>query len=104
METPDSIKLFEEIAFLKEHSKKLEARVDLLESCLTRQIETAHGFDEALKRYCDKLDGELTDAFGRIKNIELKFFPNLASDLDQLHRVIGEPPPEKECPHERRKP
>jgi len=44
------------------------------------------------------------DAFDRIKNIELKFFPNLATDLNQLDGIIKGDDNQKESPFERREP
>jgi hypothetical protein len=107
--------LIEEIQTLRETVAKLHARVDFLETKmgaridvleqgLSSSIKTAHGYDDALQRYCDMLKKYNDDAFDRIIHLELKVFPHLASDLDALDKVIGQTGDLPECKHEQRKP
>jgi hypothetical protein len=94
----------DEIQSLRELVAKLHARVDFLEKKHERAAKIACDCDELLTTYCDRLSADTTDAFGRIKNLELTVFPHLAADLDELHKVIGETDNQPECPQERRKP
>jgi RPA family protein len=101
----------EEVQSLRELVTKLHARVDFLEKQLERSVKTSHGFDEALcegqellKKSTDEAHEGIRDAFDRIKNIEAAVFPNLISDLQQLHNVIGSSTSQAECPQERKKP
>lgn len=104
METTEKEILAEDIQSLRELVAKLQARVDFLEQRHDRAAKVAYEYDLELKRYCDMISTDNNDAFGRIKNLELKVFPHLAADLDELHRVIGETENQPECPAERRKP
>jgi predicted nucleic acid-binding Zn-ribbon protein len=104
MDTPTIEMLLAEIDALKEHTNKLHARVDYLDKALTRAVKVTSEFSELHIRAEDTLQKEVSDAFERIQNIELKFFPNLASDLDHLHNVIGHAGPQPECKHELKKP
>ncbi len=104
----DRNKLEVRVAFLerrlKESTSQFEMRIDALEKSLLRMAKGANDFEEALMRSWRRTNQQLEDACARIANIELKYFPNLASDLTQLHKVIGETGPQPECPEERRKP
>jgi hypothetical protein len=94
----------DEIQSLRELVAKLPTRLDVLEQRHDRAVKIARDYDALLETYCDRLSTSSSDAFGRIKNLELKLFPHLAADLDELHKVIGETEGQPECPQERRKP
>jgi len=104
----DRNKLEARVAFLErrllERTSQFETRIDALEKSLLKTAKSANDFEEALMRSWRRNNQQLEDAFARIANIELKYFPNLASDLTQLHKVIGETGSQPECPEERRKP
>lgn len=69
---------------------RLEKRIDTLAVGMTRHVKTAREYDEALARQGGMASAEIRDAFERIINLELKVFPNLAGDIDQLHGIIGD--------------
>ena len=78
-------------------TRELMDRVARLETAMQEltlklQKETRNNADldrlnTELRRLIEK---DVIDAFDRIKNIELKFFPNLARDISQLNSIIGE--------------
>jgi hypothetical protein len=104
----DRVKLEARVAFLerclKESTSRFEKEIGRLEKSILRSIKSAHDFEEALVRSSGRNSRQLEDAFARIANIEMKYFPNLGPDLDQLHKIIGDTGPQAECPEERRKP
>jgi hypothetical protein len=93
----------QEIAKLKAQIAKLDARVEELSSVLSRRMNTSMGMDQLLKQHLNLHDADLAQAFERIFNLEVKVFPNLVRDMDQLYRVIGETPDKKPNPLDQRK-
>src|SRR5437764_11543498 len=79
-----------EIAALKAKIADLEARLAKLTDKHQRDVKALMGCDDILDKHRKAMHAELTDAFERIKKIELSLFPHLAHDIDDLNRVIGE--------------
>ena len=93
----------DKITQLEAQVVRLEARVEALMSDYRRCVRALSQYDELLRTHCELLDKQMEDAFGRIKNIELKFFPHLARDLDRLGRIIGDAEDAPQNPLDRRK-
>jgi len=115
MENAEIEKLLEEIDLLKEANNKLRACLDHMDTKLdtrfkemdkdlSRAIKLFGSYDEDLWKAVLRVGDQVSDAFLRIKNIELKFFPNLGRDIDKLYDIIGDPGDIPECRHERRDP
>jgi hypothetical protein len=67
----------------------LEARLAGLTDKHQRNVTALMGCDAVLDKHRKLNDAELTDAFERIKKLELTIFPHLAGDIADLNRVIG---------------
>jgi hypothetical protein len=94
----------DEINRLTNRVISLELRLEELVADYRKCVRALGGYDELLNKHCKLLDEEVADDFARIKNIELKFFPHLAKDIDRLGRIIGDPEEKPENPLDRRKP
>jgi len=84
--------------------KRLEARFDKLASDLDRVVKIGSKFDETLGKRLDILSQGQQDVFERVKNLELKLFPNLSGDIMQVYNIIGEGDDKAYQPLDRRKP
>jgi len=80
----------DEIEQLKKRMTDLESRFDRLLSDSQRMVRLIGDCQDLLDKRCLVSERELVDAFQRIANIELDYFPKLAGDLVQLHTIIGE--------------
>jgi hypothetical protein len=69
---------------------RLEAHIEELSVKLEKVARQQVDWDKIDAEHMKLIDRDLADAFERIKNIELKYFPNLASDILRLHEIIGE--------------
>lgn len=83
--------------------ERLEQRLEAQAFDLQRLAKACMGYDEQLDRHCKIHDGQIADAYGRIINLELKVFPNLARDMAGLHDVIGDADGRADHPLDRRK-
>src|ERR1700684_40174 len=79
-----------EIEKLKAQIKVLEGRLDKMSTESTRGQNAARECDEALKKFIDLHRRYIDEAFDRIMNIEVKIFPNLLRDINQVHDIIGD--------------
>src|ERR1700730_1894698 len=79
-----------QINTLKDEVVRLEARLEELAADYRKAVRALAGYDELLNKHCHLLDKELADAFGRIKNVELRIFPNLARDMTHLYDIMGD--------------
>jgi len=75
---------------LAEKLGELETVVRTLAEKLDQEIRHNANMDRLNTELRKLVENEVIDAFARIKNIELKLFPNLASDISHLNDVIGE--------------
>lgn len=88
---------------LVERIEALEERIKNTENDLARAVKVLGGFDDALRRHCELNSRDIADAFDRIINIEVKFFPNLADDIVDLHKIIGDGENKADNPLDHRK-
>ena len=79
-----------EIEKLKAQIKVLEGRLDKMNAESTRGHKAGMECDEALKKFIDLHRRYIDEAFDRIMNIEVKIFPNLLRDINQVHDIIGD--------------
>jgi hypothetical protein len=75
---------------IEDRLARTEKELDRLVKSFGRSLNDLMGLYELVNKHLHMHDVELTDAFDRIKNMELKFFPNLARDVDRLHKIIGQ--------------
>jgi hypothetical protein len=68
----------------------LEARLDGLLKRLDKIAKFSHDYDLLQDKHLRILGRQQEDAFERIINLEVKFFPNLIKDIYRLHDIIGE--------------
>lgn len=78
-------------------TKELLYRISQLETAMavfTEKLDKAVRHNSNMHRlniqHRELIESDLVDAFERIKNIELKVFPNLAEDIIHLNDIIGE--------------
>ena len=83
---------------------ELEATVASMARELAKVAKRQLDWDRLNMERIKLIDADLVDAFERIKNIELKFFPNLAGDIIRLTDVIGEGEGKAYNPLDHRKP
>jgi hypothetical protein len=83
---------------------QLEAAVHGLTEKLEKEIKHNVNMDRLNTELRKLIETDVIDAFERIKNIELKFFPNLAGDITRVNDIIGEADPKAWNPLDRRKP
>lgn len=79
-----------EIVTLINKVARLEKRLDEFIADYRKRVRILGEYTELLHKHSDMQDEEIEDAFDRIKNIELKFFPQLASDIRRLGKIIGD--------------
>jgi hypothetical protein len=79
-----------DIAALKAKIADLEAQLAKLTDKHQRDVKALMGCDDVLDKHRKINDAELTDAFERIKKLELTVFPHLPGDITDLNRVIGD--------------
>jgi len=89
---------------LAEKFSELEAVIMVLAETLDKEIKHNANMDRLNTELRKLIERDVVDAFERIKNIELKFFPNLASDISHLNDVIGETDGKAWNPLDHRKP
>jgi predicted nucleic acid-binding Zn-ribbon protein len=89
---------------LEERIKNLEAQVKALLDGLNKLSKNSYEYDMLLNQHVKILDRQQDDAFGRIKNLEFKVFPNLAQDIKQAFDTIGDDNGKADNPLDRRKP
>jgi regulator of replication initiation timing len=89
---------------LAQKFSELEAVVGALEKKLEKEIRHNANMDKLNTELRKIIENDVIDAFERIKNIELKFFPNLASDIVCLNDIIGEGDGKAWNPLDHRKP
>ena len=77
-----------QIDALKDKVARLEAKLEELAIDYRKAVRALASYDELLNKHCHLLDKELADAFERIKNVELRFFPNLTRDMTHLYDII----------------
>jgi predicted nucleic acid-binding Zn-ribbon protein len=82
--------LEERIKTLEAGIQGLETRLDGLLKRLDRISKGSYEYDMLLDKHIKILDQQQKDAFERIINLEVKFFPNLIKDISRLHNIIGE--------------
>jgi hypothetical protein len=81
-----------EIARLaKDHAdiKLLEGQLQKLAVKLDKIAKQQTDWDRLNSRRIKLIEEDQDDAFSRLKNIELKLFPELASDIARLRNIIG---------------
>lgn len=79
-----------QIAAMTERVGALEQQLARLTHDLNRVVRVASDYDETLRRHTKLLQRNMEDAFGRIKNLELTVFPNLAADMVAVYDAIGD--------------
>jgi len=67
---------------------RLEAAIEALTLKVDKQIKHNDAMHRLADRVHNRIDSSLADAFERIKNMELRLFPNLASDILRLHEIV----------------
>ena len=67
---------------------RLEAAIEALTLKVDKQIRHNDAMHRLADRVHNRIDSSLADAFERIKNMELRLFPNLASDILRLHEIV----------------
>ena len=83
---------------------QLEAVIQALTQKLEKEIKHNANMDRLNTELRKLIENDVIDAFERIKNIELKFFPGLASDIIRLNGIIGEGDGKAWNPLDQRKP
>jgi hypothetical protein len=73
---------------LLERIAGMEDAIDALTQTLEKQIKANAGYNKHHSRIQKLIQNDLSDAFERIKNIELKFFPHLADDIRRLYEMV----------------
>lgn len=81
---------------------RLEGKLEALSFDLNRLAKVNFDSHVQFDKHLHIIERELSDAFGRIKNLELTVFPNLAHDITQLRDVIGKGEDTSENPLDRR--
>jgi hypothetical protein len=89
---------------LAEKLGELETVIKALAEKLDKEIRHNANMDRLNTELRKLVENDVIDAFARIKNIELKFFPNLAGDISRLNDVIGEGDGKAWNPLDHRKP
>jgi hypothetical protein len=82
----------------------LEMDIEGLTLKLEKEIKHNANMDRLNTELRKLIENDVIDAFERIKNIELKFFPNLAGDIMRLNGIIGEDDGKAWNPLDQRKP
>lgn len=75
---------------LRKRIEQLETDFKTLDAKHNRAVDALAGYDQLLNQHCKLLDKEMTDAFERIKYLEVKVYPGLLDDITQIENVIGE--------------
>jgi hypothetical protein len=75
---------------LMEKISALEASAAALQIKLDKESKHNANMDRLNTELRHLLEKDVVAAFERIKNIELKIFPNLAGDIVQLNNIIGD--------------
>jgi regulator of replication initiation timing len=82
----------------------LEMDIEGLTLKLEKEIKHNANMDRLNTELRKLIENDVIDAFERIKNIELKVFPNLAGDIMRLNGIIGEDDGKAWNPLDQRKP
>jgi predicted nucleic acid-binding Zn-ribbon protein len=69
--------------------KLLEGQLQKLAVKLDKIAKQQTDWDRLNSRRIKLIEEDQADAFSRLKNIELKLFPELASDIARLRNIIG---------------
>src|SRR5215469_9420950 len=84
-------------------SPEILIRIELLEKKLTTFGDHLFRLSESVMNLDQEHSDRFREAFDRIKNLELAVFPDLLTDLESLHKVIGGTGvPAKNNPYDRR--
>jgi hypothetical protein len=87
---------------LRKEIDRLSAEIELLHAHIRKGADLINSGDELSWKYCKLLDRDVKNAFERIVNLELKVFPNLQNDIDEVYKAIGEGDDKANNPLDRR--
>src|SRR5271167_4356365 len=92
---PTAGALLKRIFQLESQTASLTEQVAKANAEFNRAANLFADFDKMLMHHCMKHDDEFKDAWARIKSLEFTVFPNLAQDVVDIHKIIGEGEPWK---------
>lgn len=78
------------VADLMKKIELLEAGMETTRAKLDEEIKHNANMDRLNTELRKLIEKDVIDAFERIKNIELRLFPNLACDISEINKIIGE--------------
>ena len=67
----------------------LEAAVESLKEQLEKEVKHNANMDRLNSELRGLIEADVIDALERVKNIELKVFPNLVRDIIEVNKIIG---------------